>query len=98
MTNSESSSTPHTTTTMITPVDTSSMSPIPSLPPLITTHIQHLINPKLDHNNFQTWRAHFLSLLEAFELEVYVNGSFPFPPKTLPNSTQINSDFTSWKK
>lgn len=50
MTNSQSSSASPITMTITTPLDT-------SLPPLTTTRIQHLINPKLDHNNFQIWNA-----------------------------------------
>ncbi|KAL5727387.1 hypothetical protein ACHQM5_000592 [Ranunculus cassubicifolius] len=86
---------PETSSSTTTTTNTSSTT---SIPPLTTTHIQHLINPKLDHTNFQTWRAQFYSLLEAFEIEGYVDGTYPCPPKSVAGSTEVNPEFTAWKK
>lgn len=78
--------------------NTTSTSSIFSLPLLTTTHIQYMINPKLYHTSFISWRAQFFSLLEALKIEGYVDGLHPYPPKSLPSTDEINPAFTTWKK
>ena len=72
------------------PFSTNSSTPI---------HSNHFVSLKLDRQNFILWQAQFLPLLKGYELDGYVSGALPRPPK-FPSSTDttINPNYTTWQK
>lgn len=58
----------------------------------------YIITVKLDDTNYSLWRAQFLPCLQGYELDGFFNGEKPCPSATLPNTTNPNPDFVSWKK
>lgn len=72
------------------PFSTNSSTPI---------NINHFVSLKLDRQNFLLWRAQFLPLLRGYELEGYVSGALPCPPKFLSSTnTTINPNYITWQK
>ena len=72
------------------PFSTNSSTPI---------NINHFVSLKLDRQNFLLWRAQFLPLLRGYELEGYVSGALPCPPKFLSSmDSTINNNYITWQK
>ncbi|OVA14795.1 hypothetical protein BVC80_1149g1 [Macleaya cordata] len=61
-------------------------------------HINHLISVKLDETNCLLWLTQFKPLLKGYNLQGYIDGTLPCPPRTLPDSTEVNPDFTKWEE
>ncbi|KAL5822667.1 hypothetical protein ACOSQ3_020583 [Xanthoceras sorbifolium] len=60
---------------------------------------------KLDCGNYIYWKAQVLPAIEAFELDDFIFGLKPTPPKFIEvvssngyKETVINKEFTSWRK
>ncbi|KAL8146005.1 hypothetical protein AgCh_003947 [Apium graveolens] len=83
--------------TLSSPISESSSLPAATshLPPV---QVHHLISVKLDNTNYLLWLTRFQPLLIGYELEGYVDGSLPCPPRNLPESNEINPTYTNWKK
>lgn len=60
--------------------------------------IHHLISVKLNNENCLLWLAQFPHLLQGYDLQGYVDGTYPCPARLLPNTTAINPEYTMWKK
>ncbi|KAF5189130.1 Ubn2_3 domain-containing protein, partial [Thalictrum thalictroides] len=75
--------------------------PTPPSPPTIlqTTQIHHLISVKLDTKNYLLWLTQFKPLLKGYDLQGYVDGTLPCPPRhlSLTDST-INPAYLQWHK
>ena len=78
------------TTSSNNPFSTNSSTPI---------NINHFVSLKLDRQNFLLWQAQFLPLLRGYELEGYVSGALPCPPKFLSSiDSTINNNYITWQK
>ncbi|XP_074361424.1 uncharacterized protein LOC141701687 [Apium graveolens] len=63
------------------------------------TSIHHLISVRLDNNNYLLWLTQFKPLLKGYGLEGYVDGTLPYPPRTLtPEATTVNPAYVQWQK
>ncbi|TXG53292.1 hypothetical protein EZV62_022461 [Acer yangbiense] len=96
-----------TASTSSNAVPTSSTAPTSStVPPFPTStspaqfppiQVHHLISVKLDSNNYLLWLTQFKPLLKGYDLQGYVDGSFPCPTHFLPDST-LNHAYVTWQK
>ncbi|KAF6152137.1 hypothetical protein GIB67_031459 [Kingdonia uniflora] len=76
-----------------------SSSSLNPFPPLQTTTIHHLISEKLDTDNYLLWLTQFTPLLKGYDLEGYVDGTIPCPPRTLSTTdSTIDPAYLQWQK
>lgn len=61
---------------------------------LQNVHINHLITLKLTETNYILWKTLFKPVLRGYKLIGFVDGTTPFPPRTLPNSEAVNPGYT----
>lgn len=64
----------------------------------LPSNIHHLINTKLDQDNYFLWKAQFFPLLEGQGREGYVDGSVSPPSKLLADKVTPNPTFISWRR
>ncbi|KAM1013982.1 hypothetical protein ACFX2C_044045 [Malus domestica] len=66
-------------------------------------NVSHVINVKLDCNNYPVWLAQIVSVLRSHKLMSFVDGSSPCPPQFLSDDDDriktddtVNPDFEDW--
>ena len=70
--------------------------PIPVVPQMAFPNNQLLpIQIRLDRTNYQYWRIQVLAAVRAYDLEGYLDGTTPPPPRNLPGNT-LNLAFSTW--
>uniref|UniRef100_A0A2N9FND0 Retrotransposon Copia-like N-terminal domain-containing protein n=1 Tax=Fagus sylvatica TaxID=28930 RepID=A0A2N9FND0_FAGSY len=56
---------------------------------ILLSNISNLVSIKLDHSNYVLWKYHITSILKAYAVLGFVDGTQPCPPQFLPNSEGI---------
>ncbi|RZC76131.1 hypothetical protein C5167_000255 [Papaver somniferum] len=64
----------------------------------LPSNIHHLINTKLEQDNYLLWKSQFFPLLEGYGLEGYVDGSLSAPSKFLADKVTPNPSFVAWRR
>jgi hypothetical protein len=89
-----SSETDSTTTSNPPPISIPVTSPIP------IQNVHHHISEKLTQDNYILWQFLMVPFLEGHNLFGYVDGTFPQPPKLIPDRTSslliLNPDHSPW--
>ncbi|KAL5825811.1 hypothetical protein ACOSQ3_021874 [Xanthoceras sorbifolium] len=97
-TNSSTASSMRTEDQMITPLSTDFAA--------LAKSINFNIPVKLYRDNYVYWKAQVLPAIEAFELDDFIFGIKPIPPKNVEvetenggeKQTSINKEYVSWRK
>ena len=66
----------------------------------LLSNISNFVSVKLDHTNLLTWKFQITSILDAYSLLDYIDGTISCPVKFLhrEDGTEfVNPDFLSWK-
>jgi hypothetical protein len=73
---------------------------IPVTSPILIQNVHYHISEKLTQDNYILWQFLMVPFLEGHNLFGYVDGTFPQPPKLIPDRTSglliINPDHSSW--
>jgi hypothetical protein len=72
-----------------------------SKPIILLSNISNLVLVKLDNTNYIVWKYQVTSILEAYSLLEFNDGSQPCPEKYLRDETEsltlnINAEYTKW--
>jgi len=73
---------------------------IPVTSPSLIQNVHHHISEKLTQDNYILWQFLMVPFLEGHNLFGYVDGTFPQPPKLIPDRTSglliLNPDHSPW--
>lgn len=61
-------------------------------------HVNHLISVKLNDTNYLLWKTQFNPLLKGYRLMGYIDGTYPKPARTLPNTETVNPAYTKYEE
>ncbi|KAJ0093600.1 hypothetical protein Patl1_26525 [Pistacia atlantica] len=69
-----------------------------SIGDIITINTTTQLPLKLTPTNFSSWKTQVETLMLGLDLDGYLDGSFPCPPKTITHEKQIvsNPDYRKW--
>ena len=72
--------------------------PHPSPNTSIASSFSHIVTTKLTTENYTLWKVQIKAYLRAQDLYQFIDGSCSPPSEFLPNSTEPNPNFSSWKR